>query len=157
MNAPDTTSLHLLLEREEAERDAAALTLRQAQDHLQRLQLQMTQFTQHRADYIARWQQQFHEAGGIEIVQCYRSFMQRLDQAMAQLTLQQRQAEHNLQRQRHRLVEAERRVAAIGKLISRRVETHQRAEQRREQKHTDEAAQRAAWLSRQSHAVPAMV
>ena len=157
MNAPDTASLQLLLEREEAERDAAALTLRQAQDHLQRLQLQMTQFTQHRADYIARWQQQFHEAGGIEIVQCYRSFMQRLDQAMAQLTLQQRQAEHNLQRQRHRLVEAERRVAAIGKLISRRVETHQRAEQRREQKHTDEAAQRAAWLSRQSHAVPAMV
>jgi flagellar FliJ protein len=156
MNAPDTASLQLLLEREEAERDAAALTLRQAQDHLQRLQLQMTQFTQHRADYIARWQQQFHEAGGIEIVQCYRSFMQRLDQAMAQLTLQQRQAEHNLQRQRHRLVEAERRVAAIGKLISRRVETHQRAEQRREQKHTDEAAQRAAWLSRQSHAVPAL-
>ena len=156
MNTPDTTSLHLLLEREEAERDAAALTLRQAQDHLQRLQLQMTQFTQHRADYIARWQQQFHEAGGIEIVQCYRSFMQRLDQAMAQLTLQQRQAEHNLQRQRHRLVEAEKRVAAIGKLISRRVETHQRAEQRREQKHTDEAAQRAAWLSRQSHAVPAL-
>jgi flagellar FliJ protein len=156
MNAPDTASLHLLLEREEAERDAAALTLRQAQDHLQRLQLQMTQFTQHRADYIARWQQQFHEAGGIEIVQCYRSFMQRLDQAMAQLSLQQRQAEHNLQRQRHRLVEAEKRVAAIGKLISRRVETHQRAEQRREQKHTDEAAQRAAWLSRQSHAVPAL-
>jgi flagellar FliJ protein len=109
MNTPDTTSLHLLLEREEAERDAAALTLRQAQDHLQRLQLQMTQF-----------------------------------------------AEHNLQRQRHRLVEAEKRVAAIGKLISRRVETHQRAEQRRDQKHTDEAAQRAAWLSRQSHAVPAL-
>jgi flagellar FliJ protein len=156
MNAPDTASLHLLLEREEAERDAAALTLRQAQDHLQRLQLQMTQFTQHRADYIARWQQQFHQAGGIEIVQCYRSFMQRLDQAMAQLTLQQRQAEHNLQRQRHRLVEAEKRVAAIGKLISRRMETYQRAEQRREQKQTDEAAQRAAWLSRQSHAVPAM-
>jgi flagellar biosynthesis chaperone FliJ len=47
-------------------------------------------------------------------------------------------------------------VAAIGKLISRRVETHQRAEQRRDQKHTDEAAQRAAWLSRQSHAVPAL-
>ena len=156
MNTPDTTSLHLLLGREEAERDAAALTLRQAQDHLQRLQLQMTQFAQHRADYIARWQQQFHQAGGIEIVQCYRSFMQRLDQAMAQLTLQQRQAEHNLQRQRHRLVEAEKRVAAIGKLISRRVETHQRAEQRRDQKHTDEAAQRAAWLSRQSHAVPAL-
>jgi flagellar FliJ protein len=155
MNIPDTASLQLLLEREEAQRDAIALTLRQAQDHLQRLQRQMTQFTQHRADYIARWQQQFQQTGGIEIVQCYRSFTQRLDQAVAQLSLQQRQAELNLQRQHHRLVEAEKRVAAIGKLISRRMQTHQRAEQRREQKHTDEAAQRAAWLSRQSHAVPA--
>jgi flagellar FliJ protein len=82
--------------------------------------------------------------------------MQRLDQAMSQLGLQQRQAELNLQRQRHRLVEAETRVAAIRKLISRRLETHERAQQRREQKQTDEAAQRAAWLSRQSQALPAL-
>jgi len=156
MTTPDTESLHVLLEREEAERDATALALRQAQDHLQRLQSQMTQFTQHRADYIARWQQQFHQAGGIEIMHCYRSFMQRLDEAMAQLSLQQRQAELNLQRQRHWLVQAETRVAAIGKLISRRLETQQRAEQRLEQKQTDEAAQRAAWMSRQAHAMPAL-
>ena len=156
MNTPDTHALQMLLEREEAERDAAALAVRQSQDHLQRLQSQTAQFMQHRTDYITRWQQQFHQAGGIEIVHCYRSFMQRLDQAMAQLGLQQRQAELNLQRQRHRLVEAETRVAAIRKLISRRLETHERAQQRREQKQTDEAAQRAAWLSRQSQALPAL-
>jgi flagellar FliJ protein len=146
MSTPDTESLQVLLEREEAERDATALAVRQAQDHLQRLQVQMTQFSQ----------QQFHQAGGIEIVHCYRSFMQRLDQAMSQLSLQQGQAELNLQRQRHRLVEAETRVAAIRKLISRRLESHERTQQRREQKQTDEAAQRAAWLSRQSHAIPAL-
>ena len=146
----------MLLEREEAERDAAALAVRQSQDHLQRLQSQTLQFTQHRADYIARWQQQFHQTGGIEIVHCYRSFMHRLDQAMGQLGLQQRQAELNLQRQRHRLVEAETRVAAIRKLISRRLETHERTQQRQEQKQTDEAAQRAAWLLRQSQVAPAL-
>lgn len=156
MNTPDTHALQMLLEREEAERDATALAVRQSQDHLQRLQSQTAQFMQHRADYITRWQQQFHQAGGIEIVHCYRSFMQRLDQAMSQLGLQQRQAELNLQRQRHRLVEAETRVAAIRKLISRRLETHERTQQRREQKQTDEAAQRAAWLSRQSQALPAL-
>ncbi len=156
MNAPDTHALQMLLEREEAERDAAALAVRQSQDHLQRLQSQTQQFMQHRADYVARWQQQFHQAGGIEIVHCYNSFMHRLDQAMAQLGLQQRQAEFNLQRQRHRLVEAETRVAAIRKLISRRLETHERIQQRREQKQTDEAAQRAAWLSRQSQVLPAL-
>lgn len=156
MNTPDTHALQTLLEREEAERDAIALVVRHAQDHLQRLQSQTQQFMEHRADYIARWQQQFHQAGGIEIVHCYRSFMQRLDQAMAQLSLQHRQAEFNLQRQRHRLVEAETRVAAIRKLISRRLETHERTEQRREQKQTDEAAQRAAWLSQQSRVMPAL-
>lgn len=155
MTTPDTESLHVLLEREEADRDAIALATRQAQDHCGRLQAQMAQFSQYRADYVARWQQQFHVAGGIEIVQCYRSFMQRLDQAMSQLTLQLRQAEVNLQRQRHRLVQAETRVAAIKKLIGRRLETHQRVQQRREQKQTDEAAQRSAWMSTQALAMSA--
>jgi flagellar FliJ protein len=153
MTSPDTESLPVLLEREESERDTIALATRQAQDHLLRLNAQMAQFSQYRADYVSRWQQQFHQAGGIEIVQCYRSFMQRLDQAMQQLTLQQRQADVNLKRQRHRLMEAETRVAAIKKLISRRIETHQRAEQRRDQKQTDEAAQRSAWASAQALAV----
>lgn len=156
MNTPDTHALEMLLEREEAERDAAAMAVRQSQDHLQRLQSQTQQFMQHRADYVARWQQHFHQAGGIEIVHCYNSFMHRLDQAMAQLGVQQRQAELNLQRQQHRLVEHETRVAAIRKLISRRLETHERTQQRREQKQTDEAAQRAAWLSRQSQVLPAL-
>lgn len=156
MTSPDTESLHVLLEREEADRDAIAVATRQAQDHLDRLNAQMAQFSQYRADYVTRWQQHFHQAGGIEIVQCYRSFMQRLDQAMQQLTVQQRQAEVNLKRQRHRLMEAETRVAAIKKLISRRVETFQRAEQRRDQKQTDEAAQRTAWSRLQAVPVPAL-
>ena len=156
MTSADTDALQILLEREETDRDAIAVATRQAQDHLERLNAQMTQFSQYRADYVTRWQQQFHQAGGIEIVQCYRSFMQRLDQAMQQLTLQQRQAEVNLKRQRHRLMEAETRVAAIKKLISRRVETFQRAEERRDQKQTDEAAQRAAWSRLQALPVPAL-
>jgi flagellar FliJ protein len=156
MNTPDTHALQMLLEREEAQRDAAALAVRQSQEHVQRLQSQTQQFMQHRADYITRWQQQFHQAGGIEIVHCYNSFMHRLDQAMTQLGLQQRQAEINLQRQRHRLVETETRVAAIRKLIDRRLETHDRTQQRREQKQADESAQRAAWLSRQSQIVPVL-
>ena len=155
MPNPDTQSLQVLLERDEAERDAIAVAVRQAQDHLQRLQSQMAHFTQYKADYVTRWQGQFHQTGGIEIVQCYRSFMERLDQAVSQLKQQLRQAEVNLQRQRHRLMEAETRVAAIKKLISRRLEAHQRTQQRRDQKQTDEAAQRAAWGA-QAFAVPAL-
>ena len=36
MNTPNTESLQILLEREESDRDAIALTVRQAQDHLER-------------------------------------------------------------------------------------------------------------------------
>ena len=81
-----------------------------------------------------------------------------MHEAMQQLTVQQRQAEVNLKRQRHRLMEAETRVAAIKKLISRRVETFQLAEQRRDQKQTDEAAQRSAWARAQAQAlaIPAL-
>jgi len=143
-------SLEVLLEREESDRDTLALRVRQAQTHLERLQAQAVQFTQHRADYTTRWQQQFHQAGGIEIVQCYRSFMQRLDLAMYHLEQQRGQAEVNLARQRHHLVQAETRVAAIRKLIQRRQQTYVLAQQRREQKQADEVAQRTAWLTRQA-------
>jgi len=156
MNPPNTESLQVLLDREQTDRDAIAVMVRQAQDHLERLSAQMAQFSQYRNDYVDRWQQQFHQTGGIEIVQCYRSFMQRLDQAMQQLTQQRQQAELNLRRQRHRLVEAETRVAAIKKLMERRVETFMLAQQRRDQKQTDEAAQRSAWLARQSLSAPAL-
>ena len=150
MHTPDTESLAVLLEREESERDAIALAARQAQEHLVRMNAQMAQFTQYRADYVARWQQQFHQSGGIEIVQCYRSFMQRLDLAMSHLEQQRGQAEVNLARQRHHLVQAETRVAAIRKLIQRRQQTYVLAQQRREQKQADEVAQRTAWLTRQA-------
>ena len=145
MTTPNTDALHLLLEQEESARDAIAVHVRQAQGHLQRLQTQLSQFNQHRDEYRSRWQQQFRQAGGIEIVQCYRGFMERLDQAISQLDSQRKQAETTLQRQSQRLVEAETRVAAIKKLIQRRLQIQQRAQVRQEQKLTDEAAQRSAW------------
>ncbi len=60
------------------------------------------------------------------------------------------------ERCRDRLVKAQTRVAAIEALIERRRQTAEQAERRREQKQTDEMAQRSAWLARQTMGAPAM-
>jgi len=146
MNTADTQTLQMLLEREEGDRDTATIALRQAERHLARVDQQMAQFESYRTDYVSRWQGEFQHAGGIEILHCYRSFMQRLDDAMAQLTAQQVHAQASVRRCQTMLLEAETRVAAIRKLIERRIEGHERLERRREQKNTDEMAQRAAWM-----------
>jgi flagellar FliJ protein len=148
MSHADVRTLHLLLEREEAARDAAALALQQAEEQLARIQTQAEQFAQHRADYVTRWQSEFQRQGGVEILQCYRSFMQRLDQAVAQLAGQQGQTQATAARCRQRLVDAQTRVAALRTLIERREQALALVERRRDQKQTDEMAQRSAWMAR---------
>ena len=150
MHAPDTRSLTLVLEREEAARDDAALAVQRAQQHLDRAQAQMEQLTTYRSEYIARWSDHFSRQSSMEIVHCYRSFMQRLDHAMAQQqTLVQRQ-QATVEHARTALLAAELKVAAVKKLIDRRVDEHRRRESRREQKQTDETAQHAAWRASQN-------
>jgi flagellar FliJ protein len=144
MNQPDTHTLQVLLEREEADRDTLLIALRQAQRHQVRVDEQMAQFEQYRTEYVARWQQEFQQQGGIEILHCYRSFMQRLDDAVAQLNAQQTHAQASVRRAQTMLLEAETRIAALRKLIERRVENHELGERRREQKYTDEIAQRGS-------------
>lgn len=145
MTPPGNEALQLLMERERADRDAAALALRQAQAHAERVAQQVLQFEQHRAAYAQRWQSEFNHSGGIEIVLCYRNFLQRLDQALAQLRVQATQSQAAVARSQMLLVDVERRVAAIEKLLARRAEQHRMRLGRQEQKLTDEAAQRSAW------------
>ena len=156
MSQPDIQTLQILLEREEADRETAEIGMRQAERHLSRVDQQMVQFEKYRSDYIARWQDEFGHHWGIEILRCYRSYMGRLDDAISQLTAQQTHAQASLRRARTLLLEAETRVAGIRKLMERRVENHERGERRREQKHTDEMAQRSAWISRPGAAMGAI-
>ena len=137
-------SLNTLLEREEAERDAALAALHAARQQAEGARAQSAQLLAYRADYEGRWSKQFARQGAIEIVQCYHGFTQRLEQAIVQ---QQRVAEHALAQLEHAralLQACELRVASVRKLIERRVQAQERVAARREQKQTDEAAQRAA-------------
>ena len=70
----------------------------------------------------------------MDILQCYRSFMQRLDQAVAMQTRQAEQAELQLAQARRELLESELRVASVRKLIERRAAEMAHVGRQREQK-----------------------
>ena len=149
MSTHGAASLHMLMQREQQHCDQAQTALQRADDAARRAREQCEQLLSYRGEYEARWSAQFHQGGTMDILMCYRSFMQRLDQAMA---MQQRQAEmaerHRTQAQQ-RLLDCERRLASVRKLMERRMaELAQRVRQR-EQKHTDEQAQRMRWNNTQ--------
>lgn len=137
------TALNTLLQQAQNERDLALAAVHREEENLSRLQLQSQQLLNYRAEYQARWQLQFQNHSAIEIVHCYRTFMQRLDEAVTQ---QQRQADNAaamLERQRSVLTALELRVASVRKLLERRQTEQQRLEHRADQRQTDEAALQA--------------
>jgi len=142
-------ALHTLLERAASERDQALAALRQADDLAGRQQAQHAQLAAYRVEYQQRWAVQFRQGGAIEIMHCYQSFMQRLDEAMAQQQRQVETAASAAQQARETLLARETRVASVRKLIERRTAEHQHATDRREQRQTDESAQQTSWRARQ--------
>lgn len=141
------SSLHLLLKRASAERDAAIGELRQTEIALAAAQGQATQLGDHREQYRDRWGRRFRAGESAVLVRCHQDFTRRLDQA---ISLQQEQllhAEARVHAAREQVVAREQRVAAVRKLIERRTQELERVAARREQRATDEAAQR----SRRTH------
>lgn len=143
-------SLLILQDNERATRDKARVALHDCQLLAERALAQAQQLQQYRAEYQQRWAGQFRRPGGIELVQCYQGFMLKLDQAIAQQDASVQHAQMRVDAARAHLAECEMRLASVGKLIERRQNEAQRVAQQREQRTTDEAAQR----SRRRHGVP---
>lgn len=145
MTRPDTQALAVLLEREEAVRDEAQLACQRALEGRMRAAHQLQMLIDYRGDYVARWAQQFRQSAGPEILQTYRNFMLKLDQAIEQAQGVLAGAEAQVQRCRQALVAAETRATAVRKLIERREAEHARREERQTRKEMDEIAQRVGW------------
>lgn len=141
-------ALHTLLERAEAERDAAQTRAARAADQARRLAQQAEQLRSYRDDYRRRAPALGARAAAIELVRCHRDFMLRLEQAIDQQRAQLESAEAMAGAAREALVAEELRVASVRKLLERRDQAAQRRAARVEQRSTDEAAQRAAWSRR---------
>ncbi len=133
-------ALQTLRELAERQRDAARAALMQAEAQSNRALAQLDQLESYQGDYRARAPGLGGLAAPIELLHCHQGFMGRLDQALAQ----QRQAVQNghaeLLRRRQHLQEAELKLASVQKLIERRATERQRADTRREQSRSDEAA-----------------
>ncbi len=137
--------LMTLLGQVERERDDLAQICQRAVRAQQTADSQAEQLLTYRREYEKRWAHQFRTDGRMELVNCYRGFMERLTQAVDQQNTAAAQAQAELDSARVALRDGELRVASVRKLIERRVaEAHAEA-QRREQKACDEFASRASW------------
>ena len=137
--------LMTLLGQVERERDDLALACQRAAQAQQTAATQAEQLLAYRREYEKRWAHQFRTDGRMELVNCYRGFMERLTQAVEQQHAVAAQAAAELDNAQRALRDGELRVASVRKLIERRVAEAHTAAQRREQKACDEFASRASW------------
>jgi flagellar FliJ protein len=137
-----SATLNTLLEQAEAARDAQQIVLRNCEAAAEHAQAQADQLLAYRGQYNQRWSTHFRQPGSIELLQCVQGFSQRLDQAISHQTQACAQAQNRVVQARAELLAREQRVAAVRKLIERRQAEQVRATERREQRSSDEAAQR---------------
>jgi flagellar FliJ protein len=136
--------LQTLLQRAEAERDNALAALRQAEALVQQAEQQAQQLQGYRSEYDQRWTARFQESGTTELLHCHRGFGQRLDHAITMQQTNTRQLGNRVQQARDTLLARELRVAGVRKLIERRQAELAKIAARRDQRQTDETAQRAS-------------
>lgn len=143
MTLKSITLLQTVLARAEADRDTAQGLMRQAEQLLLQARQQADSLHQYRSEYDQRWVARFRQSGTPELLQCHRSFGQRLDYAIEVQDNTHQHLEHRLLQARQALLAREQRVAAVRKLIERgQIDLRQQTD-RREQRNTDEAAQRS--------------
>jgi len=141
----DLHSLALLLAKAERERDEALAEQFRAEAARRAAVTQAEQLVAYRRDYERRWSAEFCREGKIELVRCYQGFMQRMTHAVEQ---QERIAAHtavHAERAEAIVRGHELRVAALKKLVERRLRERDVVAARREQKESDDRAVRASW------------
>ena len=146
----DLRTLTLLLGETERRRDAALAEHQRAIAAAESAAAQAQELLTYRREYEQRWGAQFSRQGQIELVRCYQSFMERMTQAVDQQVRVVERARQQVGQAQAALVEVELRCASVRKIIERRTREHALAEDRREQKHSDELAARASWNRRES-------
>jgi flagellar FliJ protein len=137
-------SLLMVLESAEKTRDEAQTAMEAARQAFEGARQQAQSLGDWRREYEQRWQQQFRQTGGMEIMRCYQDFMLRLADAVSDQDRKVEQAKAHLERMRLQLIERERKVAAVAQLIDRRQAETLHRQNRQEQKATDEIAARSA-------------
>jgi len=140
-----TQSLVTLLEHAERQRDAALAQQRRADAALDAAMRQHDQLATYSREHQSRWSTALRQSVAMPLVQCHHAFTDRLHQAVTMQSEQVDRARQALSRRQSETLEAERRVAAINKLIQRRTDAARLHQNRQEQRQIDERASRMAW------------
>jgi flagellar protein FliJ len=136
-------TLQTLLDHAQAERNTALAAFNQARARRDGARDQATQLAAYRSAYQQRWQVQFQQGGAVPaVLRCYQQFNERLDVAITQQAHSVEVCDAAFARANDTLAAHELRVASVRKLIERRVAEQRRDGERREQKASDEWAQR---------------
>jgi len=145
MSGPESLqTLNLLVERITTERDAGQKALADCIQRAAQARNTAGELNQYRHDYEQRWGRQFAKEGTMDIVQCYQNFSGKLNEAISSQAQLATQAEARVEAARTALLAVEMRLAAVKKLIERRVAEMQLLQHRQEQKASDEFAARIA-------------
>lgn len=134
--------LRLLEDRDRKRRDEALMQWQEAVRQAEAAGAQAQALETYRSEYRERWSAQFKQAAPIEIIRCYQGFVERLDQAIGSQQATVEQHAGRVAAARDRLKQREIKLATVQRLIDRRLSAAQQVLQRREQKASDEAAQR---------------
>ena len=145
-----TQPLIALVAQSERQRDLALADEAKARHEHDAAATQAEELRVYRGEYEARWSARFCREGQIELVRCYHGFMARLSQALEHQQRAADAAAARFDRARATVRECELQVAAVHKLLERRIEEHRGAERRHEQKASDELAARIAWQQRRA-------
>ena len=138
-------ALQTLIEQAERERDHAQAAVLQAEEHAGRMQTQRQQLQAYEADYASRAPGLGGQAATMAQLRAHHAFMQRLHQALLQQQGVLAQAEQQVLQRRQLLLACELRLAAVRKLVERRLQDEHLQAARQDQKRTDEAAAQAHW------------
>ena len=145
MTGPESLhTLNLLAERITAERDTAQTHLAECIQRADQARQSAGELSQYRVDYEQRWRGQFAQTGTMDIVNCYQNFSGKLTEAIHSQEQMARHADARVETARTALLAVEMRLAAVKKLMERRMAETQLREQRQEQKASDEFAARVA-------------
>lgn len=141
-------TLRPILEHAERQRDQALMRQRQAEGQLGAASQQHEQLVAYHGEHRVRWAENFQTGVSVALLHCHQGFTERLHEAVDIQSGQVERARQAAERARAATVAAEVRVAAIKKLIERRLGEADQRLQRSEQRQSDELAARAAHLAR---------
>ncbi len=140
----EPTNLRMLIELAVASRDGAAAQLAQARAHLSQAQTQLNALHHYAREYSGRAQQHAHRGIDSATQANWRAFDSKLSAAIAQQGREIERRQALVSAAQNEFSELQRRLKSLETLATRQLELARQKTVRREQKHTDELASRAA-------------